>query len=332
LLAQKFLTLFSFIRSKIVTKPGHLGPKFRTFFLHDQRKFLAHQMGLLRSLLHQIEEERELVVELRMRGAEALRRLGERRHRPPLAPAHPIDADLPKELALAEEVRAQLERGRPCLILAWHALLVEGLADRLRRLLGGRLPGARGSGPAIAHLPRSVDARKREAWISALLRKGCDILVAQPRAIETGLNNLIHYPTQVWHENPGCNPYVRRQGAGAGAGGGSKNETCRDGAGASGAGAGAGAEDGGGDGGGEASPSERGWSYGGSPCGPLCGGSSPFQTVPPSFGGSGRFFRPGIASARSGKPLLAFVGRPPPGARLRSGTTVTGHACGDVRR
>jgi len=130
------------------------------------------------------------------------------------APAHPIDADLPKELALAEEVRAQLERGRPCLILAWHALLVEGLADRLRRLLGGRLPGARGSGPAIAHLPRSVDARKREAWISALLRKGCDILVAQPRAIETGLNNLIHYPTQVWHENPGCNPYVRRQVAG----------------------------------------------------------------------------------------------------------------------
>jgi len=39
-------------------------------------------------------------------------------------------------------------------------------------------------------------------------------MLANPVAIQTGLNNLVHFATQIWHENPACNPIVYRQAVG----------------------------------------------------------------------------------------------------------------------
>lgn len=128
---------------------------------------------------------------------------GERGEVVAAVPAHPPGSVLPKERALADEVRAQLGRGRPCLVLVYHRPLIEATAAQLRALLP--------SGARVAHLPESVTAQKREAWISALLARGCDVLVSNPTRVSTGLNNLIHFCTQIWLENPGCNPYIRRQ-------------------------------------------------------------------------------------------------------------------------
>lgn len=137
-------------------------------------------------------------------------------------PLEPPGTILPKVRALAERIRRELAEGRRCLLLAWHVELVETLAASLRAELGSRVDAegghVAGSGPWIASLPRSVPARKREAWISAIQRRpggvvgqGPDVLVAQPKAVETGLNNLAIYPTQLWVQNPGANAYIFRQ-------------------------------------------------------------------------------------------------------------------------
>lgn len=137
-------------------------------------------------------------------------------------PLEPPGTILPKVRALADRIRCEVAEGRRCLVLAWHVELVESLAQTLRNVLGSEVDAkgnhVAGSGPWVQALPRSVAARKREAWIDGLQRKrggivgaGPDVLIAQPKAVETGLNNLVVYPTQLWAENPAANAYIFRQ-------------------------------------------------------------------------------------------------------------------------
>jgi hypothetical protein len=39
-------------------------------------------------------------------------------------------------------------------------------------------------------------------------------MVTNPVAIQTGLNNLVHFATEIWMENPACNPIIYRQATG----------------------------------------------------------------------------------------------------------------------
>jgi SNF2 family DNA or RNA helicase len=39
-------------------------------------------------------------------------------------------------------------------------------------------------------------------------------MVTNPVAVQTGLNNLVYFSTEIWMENPACNPVIYRQAVG----------------------------------------------------------------------------------------------------------------------
>jgi SNF2 family DNA or RNA helicase len=60
-----------------------------------------------------------------------------------------------------------------------------------------------------------VNSKKREHWIDKhVVKPGIEVLLVNPVAVQTGLNNLVHFCSVIWYENPGCNPQVRRQAQG----------------------------------------------------------------------------------------------------------------------
>lgn len=113
---------------------------------------------------------------------------------------------LPKERWMIDQVRAELAEGRRCMVLGWHIELL----PRLQRLLQAAL------GERVAFLDAGkVDAKKRQAWIDqVVIQPGVRVLVVNPLAVQTGLNNLVHFASQVWMENPACNPTIYRQAVG----------------------------------------------------------------------------------------------------------------------
>lgn len=60
-----------------------------------------------------------------------------------------------------------------------------------------------------------VSAADRIAWLNErVVQPGARVLVVQPASVKTGVNNLVHFATQVWMENPGCDPTTYRQTVG----------------------------------------------------------------------------------------------------------------------
>jgi hypothetical protein len=60
-----------------------------------------------------------------------------------------------------------------------------------------------------------VAAADRIAWINErVVRTGAKVMVVQPVAVKTGINNLVHFSTQVWMQNPGCDATTLRQAVG----------------------------------------------------------------------------------------------------------------------
>jgi hypothetical protein len=60
-----------------------------------------------------------------------------------------------------------------------------------------------------------VPTSKRQAWIEKeVVKKKRHILVTNPICIQTGLNNLVHFASEIWMENPGVNSTVYRQAIG----------------------------------------------------------------------------------------------------------------------
>jgi hypothetical protein len=118
----------------------------------------------------------------------------------------PHVALLPKEQALLEHLRAAFSEGRNVMVLAWHVRLLPRLARIIKRELGE-------IAPVLA--PEKVPTAKREAWIDeTVVRPGRRVMLANPVTVQTGLNNLVHFADEWWHENPGCNPTIYRQTVG----------------------------------------------------------------------------------------------------------------------
>src|SRR5690606_3966189 len=40
------------------------------------------------------------------------------------------------------------------------------------------------------------------------------VMICNPMVIQTGLNNLVHFGTEIWVENPSCNAIIYRQACG----------------------------------------------------------------------------------------------------------------------
>lgn len=119
-----------------------------------------------------------------------------------------IDASevLPIEAKTIEIVRAELAEGRRCMVLATSAVL----NPRLRRLLEEALRE-----PVALLDAKKVDTSKREQWIiDNCVTPDVRVLVVNPEAIQTGLNPLVHFSTEVWLQNPQCRAIGYRQAVG----------------------------------------------------------------------------------------------------------------------
>jgi Uncharacterised methyltransferase family (DUF6094) len=122
------------------------------------------------------------------------------------APALRASAILPKEAWLLEEVGRQLARGRNVLVFGWHTNVLPRIAGLISSLILAPVP--------VLHADK-VPTGKRQAWIdSEVVKKGRRVMVANPTTVQTGLNNLVHFSTEIWPENPACNPLIYRQAIG----------------------------------------------------------------------------------------------------------------------
>jgi len=118
----------------------------------------------------------------------------------------PLDTILPKEQWMLDTLRRELAEGRNVLVFVWHTRLL----NRLQWLIENHLDE-----PAVVLDASKVNTKKRQAWIDKeVIRKERRVLIANPVAIQTGLNNLVHFSTEIWMENPACNPTVYRQATG----------------------------------------------------------------------------------------------------------------------
>lgn len=113
---------------------------------------------------------------------------------------------LPKETWLLDTTRAELAAGRNVLVFGWHTNLFPRLARLLEEELGEACP---------VLFADKVPTHQREAWINReVVGKKRRLLLTNPVCVQTGLNNLVHFATEVFYENPACNPIVYRQALG----------------------------------------------------------------------------------------------------------------------
>jgi hypothetical protein len=118
------------------------------------------------------------------------------------APALPEGRIFPKERALIELVQRERVRGRRVLVFVTHTNLRD-LTPRLSTILDR-------AGFRVAVLKAdTVTAERREDWVSARVRSGLDVLITNPRLVQTGLD-LVDFPSIVWAEVD-YSVYVLRQ-------------------------------------------------------------------------------------------------------------------------
>ena len=111
-----------------------------------------------------------------------------------------------KEEWILETLRAELAEGRNVMVFTWHV----DVLPRLQRLIFDEL----GEDAPIL-LADKVPTAKRQAWIDAkIVKPRKRVLLANPVCIQTGLNNLVWFASQIWVENPACNPTIFRQAIG----------------------------------------------------------------------------------------------------------------------
>jgi hypothetical protein len=113
---------------------------------------------------------------------------------------------LPKEAWLLRFLEREVAAGRRAMIFGWHLDLLPRIAELVETWFDE---------PCPILWADKVPTGKRQAWIEReIVKKGRRFMVANPVAIQTGLNNLVHFSTEVWFENPACNPIVFRQAIG----------------------------------------------------------------------------------------------------------------------
>lgn len=113
---------------------------------------------------------------------------------------------MPKEQWMLDEIEAELAEGRNVMVFSWHVALLPRLARLISERIGEKVP--------ILYANK-VPTAKRQDWITKqVVQKGARVMVTNPVAIQTGLNNLVHFATELWMENPACNPIIYRQATG----------------------------------------------------------------------------------------------------------------------
>ncbi len=121
-------------------------------------------------------------------------------------PLLPADTVLPKEQWLLDEIERELADGRRVLVFTWHVALM----PRLARLISARI-----GEPVPMLQSEKVPTSKRQAWIDReVIGKKRKVLLCNPVTVQTGLNNLVYFATEVYVQNPACNPLVYRQAVG----------------------------------------------------------------------------------------------------------------------
>lgn len=121
-------------------------------------------------------------------------------------PAFPATRVMAKERWMLDRVRAELAEGRNVMVFSWHVKLLPRLAALIESELSIKAP--------ILYANK-VATGKRQEWITKnVVKKNARVLITNPVAIQTGLNNLVHFATEIWMENPACNPIICRQATG----------------------------------------------------------------------------------------------------------------------
>jgi hypothetical protein len=112
---------------------------------------------------------------------------------------------LPKERWMLDTCAREFSEGRRVMIFGWH----EAVLPRLQRLVESEL------GETCALLLSKVQAKKRQDWIDReVIAKRKRVVVLNPACVKTGLNNLVHFHSTVWMENPAVDPQTYRQANG----------------------------------------------------------------------------------------------------------------------
>lgn len=109
--------------------------------------------------------------------------------------AFPAAWKTPKERWLLNALSDELSAGRKVLVFLRHT----GGGKLPARLL--RLVQTEVTEKAAFLDVAKVPAKKREAWIDRhVLERGVEVLLVNPNAVRTGLNNLVSFSTAVWYE------------------------------------------------------------------------------------------------------------------------------------
>lgn len=120
-----------------------------------------------------------------------------------LGKVFPADTLSAKEGWLLEKIGEELDGARNVMVLSWHV----NLLPRLARIIGGYI-----NDEVPVLYANKVTTGKRQEWINKnVVKRGRRVLVTNPVAIQTGLNNLVHFSSQIWMENPGCSSTITRQ-------------------------------------------------------------------------------------------------------------------------
>lgn len=118
------------------------------------------------------------------------------------APALPADQTYPKERAFLELVRRERGRRRRVLAYLTHTE-TRDLSPRLCTILER-------AGIRVAVLKAAtIPPERREEWVAARVKEGVEVLLTQPRLVQTGLD-LVAFPSIVWLE-PEYSIYTMRQ-------------------------------------------------------------------------------------------------------------------------
>jgi hypothetical protein len=118
----------------------------------------------------------------------------------------PASTILPKEQWMLDRIKSELAEGRNVMVFSWHVSLLPRIAGLISEAIGQKVP--------ILYANK-VGTAKRQEWITKnVVQKNARVMVTNPVAIQTGLNNLVHFSTEIWLENPVCNPIVYRQATG----------------------------------------------------------------------------------------------------------------------
>jgi hypothetical protein len=127
---------------------------------------------------------------------------------------YPAERIMPKEQALIDYCRENVATGDKVIVCLWNVGTPSGLGEKYReRGLASRIESLlTAQGLDARYLEaQKVATKKRMKWIDNAVSSGIDVLIAHPKVIGTGLDNLTYFSRVVFFESPGSQPIIFRQ-------------------------------------------------------------------------------------------------------------------------